>query len=283
MEKKQRLLEVMRKVNPEFKPRLTETVELKNFRLTEGVSKSKTFILNLWGQDEELYFDFNQYGNNGALAVQLMSPTEGPYAMISVNLDDSAELSPDEFFMKAWSENQEIAEQLIEKGIVQPTGKQASSGFVNAQSYKLNPIYSNTGIGDVSLNEDRENFKRMKSYLVYGRNGEFHGQTDPIDEEESYHIETVDDVVATPEFQKFAQENNITRDQVGRMRTETVYMMNGVELSKEYYSPSQSQELYDTKNNIWYNLSGQQMRDPSEYDQSGEGYTPFGDEGNYDY
>ena len=121
--------------------------------LNENASNSKTFTLNLWGQDEELYFVFNKYGNNGALAVQLMSPTEGAYATISTNLPESAKLAPDEFFMKAWSENQEIAEQLIQKQIVLPTGKSVQSGYVNARSYKLNPIYGNTGIGDVSANE----------------------------------------------------------------------------------------------------------------------------------
>jgi len=284
MGNKQRLFEVMKKVNSDFKPNVNQNiVNKKKFRLTESVGKTKTFTLNLWGEEETLYFDFNEYNNNGALAVQLMSPEEGAYATVSANLPESADLPKDEFFLKSWSENEEIAKQLIEKGIVLPTGKQASSGFVTAQSYKLNPIYGSTGIGDINLNEDRESFKRMKSYLVYSRDGEFLGQTDPIDEEEGYHIETVDDVVATPQFQKFAQENNITRDQVGRMRTETVYTMNGVELSKEYYSPSQSEELFDSKTNTWYNLSGQQMRDPSEYDRGGEGYTPFGDEGDYDY
>ena len=139
---KQRLFEVMGKVDNSFKQ-----------ALNEGASKSKTFVLNLFGKDEELYFDFNNYRDNNALSVQLMSPMEGPYAVVSVNLPESKLLAPDEFFMKAWSENQEIAEQLIEKGIVQPTGKQVQTGYVNARSYKLNPIYTDSGIGDVGLNE----------------------------------------------------------------------------------------------------------------------------------
>jgi hypothetical protein len=282
MGNKQRLFEVMKKVNSDFKPNLNENIDnKKNFRLTEGIGKTKTFTLNLWGQDETLYFNLNQYDNNGALAVELMSPTEGPYAMVSVNLPESAELPKDEFFMKNWSENQELAEQLIEKGIVQPTGKQASSGFVTAESYKLNPIYGS--IGNISLNEDRGDFKRMKVYLIYGKDGDFLGELDPIDDETSMYFDNIDDVVATPEFEKFAQEKNIGREQVGRVKTESMYSMNGNPLDKEYYSPSQSEELFDPKTNTWYNLSGHQMRDPSEYERYSDGTNQWGERYDDDY
>ena len=64
--------------------------------------------------------------------------------------------------------------------------------------------------------------------------------------------------------------------------------MNGNPLEKQYYAPSQSEELFDPKTNTWYNLFGQSIRDPSEYDRNNggeDGYTPFGDEGddNDDY
>jgi hypothetical protein len=45
----------------------------------------------------------------------------------------------------------------------------------------------------------------------------------------------------------------------------------------EYYGPSGSKEYTDGEN--WYNRGGQSLRDPQEYDRGGEGYTPFGDEG----
>jgi len=139
---------------------------------------------------------------------------------------------------------------------------------------KVNPDFK------PKLNENEENgFGRMIVYLIYDRDSNFLGTLDPIDEEKTIDFDTIDDVVDTPEFQKFAQEKNITKEQVGRVRTERTYSMNGNSLDKEYYYPSQSEELFDPKTNTWYNLSGQQMRDPSEYDRSGEGYTPFGDEG----
>jgi len=36
--------------------------------------------------------------------------------------------------------------------------------------------------------------------------------------------------------------------------------------------------FHDEVNDVWYNLFGQVLRNPSEYDRGGEGYTPFGDE-----
>ena len=49
-------------------------------------------------------------------------------------------------------------------------------------------------------------------------------------------------------------------------------------LEENWYSPSQSYELWDPVKHIFYNYSGQQLRNPQEYDTSMEGYTPFGDE-----
>ncbi len=48
------------------------------------------------------------------------------------------------------------------------------------------------------------------------------------------------------------------------------------ELELEYYSPSDSYEYWDGSH--FYNRSGDQLRDPAEYDPYSEGYTPFGDE-----
>ena len=47
-------------------------------------------------------------------------------------------------------------------------------------------------------------------------------------------------------------------------------------LSRSYYEPSGSMEYFDGEN--YYNASWDQLRDPSEYDTTSEGYTPFGDE-----
>ena len=49
-------------------------------------------------------------------------------------------------------------------------------------------------------------------------------------------------------------------------------------MEKRHYYPSDSYENYDEKTDTWYDNSGQELRDPIEYDVNSEGYTPFGDE-----
>lgn len=46
----------------------------------------------------------------------------------------------------------------------------------------------------------------------------------------------------------------------------------------QYYEPSESVELYDSENDEYYSYSSEKLRSPEEYDQTAEGYTPFGDE-----
>ena len=47
---------------------------------------------------------------------------------------------------------------------------------------------------------------------------------------------------------------------------------------EQYYSPSDSIEMFDTETEIYYNSNGDPLRGPDEYDDCSEGYTPFGDE-----
>ena len=46
----------------------------------------------------------------------------------------------------------------------------------------------------------------------------------------------------------------------------------------KFYEPSGSLEQYDTELDQWFTNSGQELRDPSDYYDDMEGYTPFGDE-----
>lgn len=50
------------------------------------------------------------------------------------------------------------------------------------------------------------------------------------------------------------------------------------ELIESYYYPSDTFELYNQKTGQFYNRSGQELRNPEEYNETSEGYTPFGDE-----
>lgn len=144
---------------------------------------------------------------------------------------------------------------------------------------KDNSVFTNENAGGVNKG-NTNGFKRLMVFSLYDTNGNYLGDIGPIDEENNY-MDTKSEVLATPEFQKFEQEKNITAEQIGKITRGHEYYMDGIPLESEYYAPSGSEELFDVKNDVWYNKSGQQLRDPSEYDSggdSGEGYTPFGDE-----
>ena len=132
------------------------------------------------------------------------------------------------------------------------------------------------------LTEGQEGFERKIAFEVYSPEGEFLGETDPMDEQAQW-FETKDEVFSTPEGQKFLKDNNLTLEQVGRMKRDRIYFMDGKELEWGYYSPSQSQELYDSQTNTWYNRSGQQMRDPSEYERYSDGTNQWGERYDDDY
>jgi len=47
-------------------------------------------------------------------------------------------------------------------------------------------------------------------------------------------------------------------------------------MEMEYYAPTGTYENYDGE--CYYNIAGDRLRDPEEYNVYSEGYTPFGDE-----
>lgn len=122
-------------------------------------SEDQTFMLD----GEEVYFKLERYDKNGALAVELWD-SEGPYAMVSSNLESSSALPDDEFFLKDWGENEHLAQQLINQKVIIPTGEQDEE--LGAQSYKIAPEYSKGGImeqghdgGGEAVSEDDEFFE----------------------------------------------------------------------------------------------------------------------------
>jgi len=154
------------------------------------------------------------------------------------------------------------------------------------QTSGINPFdmtnWKQDATNETVLKEGRQGFKRLIVFRIYDKNGSYLGDLDPIDEQErqsEFYEGTKTEVFRTPEFQKLAQEKNITPEQVGRVVKDSEYTMDGNPLDWETYAPSDSQELYDPKNKVFYNRSGQQLRNPREYDRSDPEWTPFGDEG----
>jgi hypothetical protein len=72
------------------------------------------------------------YLDGGAAALELVDDSGEQIATLSTNLRFSAQMLPDanHTFIKDYSENTGVLEQLIEHGIVRDTGARAHSGFV---------------------------------------------------------------------------------------------------------------------------------------------------------
>ena len=71
---------------------------------------------------------------------------------------------------------------------------------------------------------------------------------------------------------------------IRRVVKDTEYYMDGRQLSEAQYAPSDSMEFYDDETDTYYNRSGQQLRNPLEYEPDEDGtYEPFGDEGSGEY
>ena len=89
---------------------------------------SPTIILPNWdGTSTPCTVEVSRYAND-RLALKLWCE-DGPYGTITVNLPDQ-HLNEGEFFVKDWSENELLAEALLELGWIERTGREVVSGFI---------------------------------------------------------------------------------------------------------------------------------------------------------
>lgn len=63
---------------------------------------------------------------DGSISLSLETEQDGPIATLTTNI--GAALGIGEFCVKTWSENEGIAESLIEQGVIVPTGRIVSNG-----------------------------------------------------------------------------------------------------------------------------------------------------------
>jgi len=76
----------------------------------------------------------SQY-ENGRPAI-ILCDDEGVITTATVNMPEH-HLNPGEAFIKTWSENEHILPFLIGEGIVEDTGREVPTGYVNAPVCKL--------------------------------------------------------------------------------------------------------------------------------------------------
>lgn len=73
---------------------------------------------------------------NGRIALQLVSSAGEPLCTASVNLPDD-ECPPDHVFIKNWSENEGVLEELIGHGVISESVGSVRTGFVTAALCKV--------------------------------------------------------------------------------------------------------------------------------------------------
>jgi hypothetical protein len=96
----------------------------------------KKVTLNLCGTNYTGVIARLQYQDGGAPALRLMDHGQC-IATLSVNMPGNLLLGDNHTFIKNWSENEGVLEQLVNAGIVRDTGQRASSGFVQVPMVEI--------------------------------------------------------------------------------------------------------------------------------------------------
>lgn len=76
---------------------------------------------------EELTLKYYHY-SLGRLCIKVEA-VDGPYCTLTTNIPD-IHLNDGEVLIKDWSENEAIVKHLVDLGIIIPTGREVSSGYV---------------------------------------------------------------------------------------------------------------------------------------------------------
>lgn len=105
---------------------------LKLRKMEEGMSKTAA-LLDFGG--EKLSLQTEKYVSGG-MALALVGE-EGPYATVSVNLPEPPAAGC--FWLKNWSENEGVAQALLDQGFIELTGNEQATGFVTAPEARLTP------------------------------------------------------------------------------------------------------------------------------------------------
>lgn len=87
-------------------------------------------------KDYECFLNIGKY-SNGRLALELIDTEDCcPVATASVNIPD-ASLADDEILIKSWSENEGMADLLMNLKVIGPELEKVPTGFVYATKHKV--------------------------------------------------------------------------------------------------------------------------------------------------
>jgi hypothetical protein len=85
----------------------------------------------------EVYLDFSAHYSNGRICIQVLDKADdSPWGKLTVNMPE-AELEENEFCIKNWSENVEMAAGAFSTGRFEDTGRSVQSGFISAPIWRL--------------------------------------------------------------------------------------------------------------------------------------------------
>ena len=89
-------------------------------------------------KEDAIRFRFDQYVWSGGTAVEAWSAGES-VCIISVNPPGAPRLPENQFYLKTWSENEEIPLAMIGEGIIQEVNPPvtAQSGFATVHAYQF--------------------------------------------------------------------------------------------------------------------------------------------------
>ena len=74
----------------------------------------------------------------GRIAIQAVCDDGTPLAVLTVNIPDE-KIKRNEIIVKAWSENERIAQDMLKTGWFKDTGRRIPTGFVEAQVWEVTP------------------------------------------------------------------------------------------------------------------------------------------------
>lgn len=89
---------------------------------------------------ERLFIHKTHYYDGERIALQIVDVEEQPFAMLTVNIPE-IRLREGEFLVKTWSENEDIAQCVLDLGIFEDTGKRFKTGFVVGEIWELKQEY----------------------------------------------------------------------------------------------------------------------------------------------
>lgn len=85
---------------------------------------------------ERLHTSYDGTYCNGTKAISILDENCRYYCTLTVSVENTPKLKDNEFVIKTWSENAEIAAAILKTGKFKDTGKRITTGFTKAEIWE---------------------------------------------------------------------------------------------------------------------------------------------------